>query len=279
MSEAGTVAIIGLGLIGGSLARDLAAHGMSILAYDRDETRVRAAIAAGIVVASLDETLAGVSRAETIIVALPVDAAIDALRRLAPFAADARLITDVGSTKTGIVAAATATGLAPRFVGSHPMAGDHRYGWEASRAGLFEDARVYLCAPRDASSDALTFASDLWRDLGAHPTLLPAEEHDRMLAWTSHLPHVLSAALALTLAGAGLDRQSLGPGGRDMTRIAGSSPEMWTAILRENAAEIDAALIAAEREIAEFRGALRHGDVDHAALHARFATARDWFGA
>ena len=157
------------------------------------------------------------------------------------------------------------------------MAGDHRYGWDASRNGLFQEARVYLCAPRDASSDALTCASNLWRDLGAHPTLLPAEEHDRMLAWTSHLPHVLSAALALTLAGAGLDRQSLGPGGRDMTRIAGSSPEMWTAILRENAAEIEVALTAAEREIAAFRGALRHAGVDTAPVHSRFERARDWF--
>ena len=98
-----------------------------------------------------------------------------------------------------------------------------------------------------------------------------------MLAWTSHLPHVLSAALALALAGAGLDRQSLGPGGSDMTRLAGSSPDMWTAILRENAAEIDVALTAAEREIAAFRGALRHGGVDPTTLHARFASARDWF--
>jgi len=277
VSEPSTVAIVGLGLMGGSLARDLAGRGMSILAYDRDEARVRAAMAAGVVQAALDQSLAGVARAETIIIALPVDAAIVALRRLAPHAGGARLITDVGSTKTGIVAAATATGLAPRFVGSHPMAGDHRFGWEASRPGLFRDARVYLCAPREASSDALTRASDFWHDLGAHPALMPAEEHDRMLAWTSHLPHVLSAALALTLAGAGLDRQSLGPGGRDMTRIAGSSPEMWTAILRENAAEVDAALVAAEREIAAFRGALRHGDVDHSALHARFESARDWF--
>jgi len=276
MSESGTVAIVGLGLIGGSLARDLAAHGTSILAYDRDESRVRAAVAAGVVAGALDETLAGVSRAETIVVALPVDAAIVALRRLAPHATGARLITDVGSTKTGIVAAATATGLAPRFVGSHPMAGDHRCGWEASRVGLFREARVYLCAPRDAGSDALVSASNFWRDLGAHPTLLAADEHDRMLAWTSHLPHVLAAALALALAGAGLDRQSLGPGGRDMTRIAGSSPEMWTAILRENAAEIDAALIAAERELAAFRGALRHADIDETALRARFAGARDW---
>jgi prephenate dehydrogenase len=279
MSESGTVAIIGLGLIGGSLARDLAARGMSILGYDRDHAQLRSAIDAGVVTDSLGENLAGVSRAETIVVALPVDAAIVALRRLAPYAAGARLITDVGSTKTGIVAAATAAGIAPHFIGSHPMAGDHRCGWEASRAGLFQDARVYLCAPREASSDALTSASNLWRDLGGHPTLLPAEEHDRMLAWTSHLPHVLSAALALTLAGADLDRHSLGPGGRDMTRLAGSSPEMWTAILRENAAEIEAALTAAEREIAAFRGALRRGDIDPAALHARFASARDWFAA
>ena len=274
-----TVAVIGVGLIGGSLARDLAAAGMRVLAYDRDAERVRAAMDSGVVVGAFDGTFSGVSGAETIVIALPVDAAIDALHRLAPHASGARLIMDVGSTKRGIVAAASAVGVAPRFVGSHPMAGDHRYGWEASRAGLFRDARVYLCPPREATSDAVSRASDLWRGLGAHPTVVEAAEHDRILAWTSHLPHVLSAALALALARAGLDRASLGPGGRDVTRLAGSSPEMWTAILRENAAEIDAALSAAELELAAFRHASRHAAADPEVLHARFAAARDWFAA
>ena len=279
MSEQRTVAVIGVGLIGGSLARDLADRGMRVLAYDRDAQRVRAAMDAGVVAAALSGGFDEIAAADTVVIALPVDAAIDALRRLAPHAGGARLITDVGSTKRGIVAAATASGLAAKFVGSHPMAGDHRYGWEASRAGLFREARVYLCPPPDATSEAVTAASDFWRDLGGHPSVIDADEHDRMLAWTSHLPHVLSAALALALARAGLDRALLGPGGRDVTRLAGSSPEMWTAILRENSTEIDAALGAAEREIAAFRGALRHAAVDAESLRARFASAHDWFAA
>ena len=104
---------------------------------------------------------------------------------------------------------------------------------------------------------------------------MSAEQHDLKLAWTSHLPHMVSTALALALARAGVDRADLGPGGRDVTRLAGSSPEMWTAIALENAPAIDSALAAAEVEIAAFRRAL--AQTDAAALHERFSAARIWF--
>ena len=122
------------------------------------------------------------------------------------------------------------------------MAGDHRSGWHASRAGLFTDAPVYLCPPRDATADSMQLARMFWIELGARPEPMSAEQHDLKLAWTSHLPHMVSTALALALARTGVDRIYLGPGGRDVTRLAGSSPEMWTAIALENASAIEGAL-------------------------------------
>jgi prephenate dehydrogenase len=268
-----TASIVGLGLIGGSLARDLAARGVRVRAYDTDERHLDDSVRAGIVSERIGPTLEDIA-ADLVVIAVPVDVAADVLRRAAPFAGGARLITDVGSTKTGIVEAARTLGIGHQFIGSHPMAGDHRSGWEASRAGLFSDARVYLC-PSGAPTQALDLACRLWTGLGAHPECVDATEHDRRLAWSSHLPHVVAASIAVAMANAGISRGDLGPGGRDVTRLAGSSPEVWTAIALENAAAIDAALAGAEREIASFRQALTNGDAGE--LRRRFVAARNWF--
>jgi prephenate dehydrogenase len=104
---------------------------------------------------------------------------------------------------------------------------------------------------------------------------MDAERHDQQLAWTSHLPHIVSTAVALALAGAGVGREDLGPGGRDITRLAGSSPDVWTAIASENAVALDDALAAAEVEIAAFRHALALSDTH--ALRERFTAANTWF--
>lgn len=269
-----SVAVVGLGLIGGSIAKDLAARGVEVEAYDPDAASLDDAVRSGVVSRTLDAALTS-SRADAVVIATPVDAAIDVLRILARANDRAALITDVGSTKGRIVAEAAALGLSDRFVGSHPMAGDHRSGWPAARPGLFSGARVYLCTPDRTPAELVARADAFWRALGAHPMTIDASAHDRTLAWTSHLPHVVSAALALALGGVGVGRDELGPGGRDITRLAGSSPEMWSAIVVENAAAIDAALAAAEQEVASFRRLLSRADAGE--LHSKFAAARAWF--
>ena len=269
------VAIVGLGLVGGSLARDLSALGIRVSAYDSDATQLAAAVRMNVIASALDETLDGIQRADIVVISTPVDAAVEILRRIAMTVAHVPLITDVGSTKVRIVEAARTLGLADRFVGSHPMAGDHRSGFDASRAGLFVDAPVYLCANREASAETLALATSLWKRVNARPERMTAEQHDLKLAWTSHLPHMVSTALALSLARARVHRGFLGPGGRDVTRLAGSSPEMWTAIAIENAPALDAALGRMERELATLRASIKRADQDD--LRARFEAARTWF--
>jgi prephenate dehydrogenase len=257
------------------VARDLAARGVRVSAYDADATHLAAAVRTNVVRSALDESLSGVRDADVVIIATPVDAAVTVLRRVVPYARRARLIMDVGSTKSRIVESAQELGIGDRFIGAHPMAGDHRSGWHASRAGLFTDAPVYLCPPRDATADSLQLARMFWIELGALPERMSAEQHDLKLAWTSHLPHMVSSALALALARTGVDRIYLGPGGRDVTRLAGSSPEMWTAIALENAPAIEAALRRTEKEIATLRDAIKRADQDD--LMARFREARAWW--
>lgn len=275
MSTIDSVAIVGLGLIGGSLARDLAAIGVRVSAYDPDAAHMASAMRANVVATALDASLDGVEDADVVVIAVPVNAALDVLRRVASRAKRARLITDAGSTKTRIVELASELGIGERFVGGHPLAGDHRSGWDASRAGLFAGARCFLCPTGVTSPLALELAESLWRSVGGTPELIGTKAHDLQLAWTSHLPHMVSAALALTLARAGVPRAELGPGGRDVTRLAGSSPEMWAAIALDNAPAMEVALREAEQEIANFRAALKQADAGK--VQARFAGARAWF--
>lgn len=263
-----SAAIIGLGLIGGSLARDLAARGVRVSAWDRDDVAVRAAADHGISPLGRDEPV------DVVVLAIPVLAARELLDKFAGRMDGVRLITDVGSTKRSIVEAAEGLGSGARFVGSHPLAGDHRSGWDASRTGLFEGARVYLSPTRSTDADALELARELWTIVGAVPEVMDAAEHDRRLACTSHLPHAASFALGRALRDAGISRFDLGPGGRDVTRLAGSSPEMWADILIDNAADVAPALDALESQLRTIRHLVANGY--HAQLRDLLAEARGW---
>ena len=232
------VGVIGLGLMGGSLARALAALGVQVLGYDRDGSSVDAAVAEGIVHQALDATLAGLERADVVVLATPVAATAALLTRFGRGLEGPSLIMDMASTKKSIVAAAEAAGLGPRYVGAHPLTGSHRSGWSASRATLFDDARVFLCPSASTTPQALRLAESFWRALRAGVEVLDAAEHDEQMAWRSHLPQAVSTTLALTLRQAGVSRSALGPGGRDMTRLAGGDPGLWTGIMSDNAPAI-----------------------------------------
>ena len=274
MREITSAAVVGLGLIGGSLARELAARGVRVLGYDRDPAAVRGALAEGGIHAALGVGWEGIEEVEVLILAVPVDAAPAVLASAVPHLPRARLITDVGSTKRSIVAAAQGLRVGERFIGAHPLAGDHRSGWSASRAGLFHGARVFLCPTADTAPPALELARKLWLTLGARPETIEAEEHDRRLAWSSHLPQAASTALALALATAGVAPGELGSGGQDATRLAGSSPGMWTGIALENREALVEALDALGARLDELRAALDRSD--ERAVRRFFAAGLHW---
>ncbi len=275
MKNRETVAVIGLGLIGGSVARALAANGVRVIAYDRDRSAVAAAILDGVVKSEISESLTECAEAGSIVISLPGDAARELIPRIGSASTSAALVMDVGSTKQLVVNAAEAAGIGSRFVGSHPLAGDHRSGWGSSRADMFKGQPVYLCATSTTTPEALAAARRFWIALGACPVSADASAHDSRMAWVSHLPHVLSSALALTLREAGIARKELGPGGCDMTRLAGSSPEMWSAIAGENAAAIEAAISAFERNLSELRAGVSSANIE--SFRARFSEGREWF--
>jgi prephenate dehydrogenase len=304
-----TIAVVGLGLMGGSLARDLAAKGHRVIGADADEEVVEAALAEGVIAGAFGVgeagtgtgtagrgrgtgtagrgtgtagtgtgrgTGGGVGEAGLVVVATPVRAAIRVVRWLAGAARGDAVITDLGSTKRSIVEAASAAGLGGRFVGGHPMAGDDRSGWSASRQGLFLGADVWLCPgePESGVECGVALVEALWEEVGARPRRIDAVAHDHVVAWTSHLPQLLVTALGRALNGAGVDRSRLGPGGREATRLAGSDPAMWTDILVDNADALEPALDALLEELVRLRRQV--AGLDDASLRAALDDTRRW---
>ena len=274
--DEGPCAILGLGLIGGSIARDLAVRNVRVFGFDTDAQTLSAARRARVISRVVDESLEQLREARMVILAVPVDAAADLLTRAAPFLGNATLITDVGSTKGTIVAHAQALKLGEKFVGSHPLTGDHRSGWTAARRASFLRAKVFVCPTRTSLPATIKLAHAFWRSLGALPVNMAAKTHDAEMAYTSHLPHLLSAALARTLSRANHPRSALGAGGRDATRLASSSPEMWSAIVAANGPNITRALDAYLKELRQLRKAASSGDA--AAIHELFTATTAWAG-
>lgn len=256
-----SVGVVGLGLIGGSLARDLAARGIRVQATDSDPASVRAALDAGVVHSELDSAL-NVDGIDALVLAVPLNAALHIIDHRADQLRRIPLVTDVCSTKHSISQVAVRAGLIDRFVGSHPLAGNHRSGWLSSRTDLFRAAPVYVCPAPGTPTPLIHSVCALWDSIGALPETMAPAAHDRLLASTSHLPQVIATALARTLARDAISLERLGPGGRDMTRLAGSSADLWTPIALDNATHLLAAIEGFELELATMREALIRSDAD-----------------
>jgi prephenate dehydrogenase len=266
-----TIAIVGLGLMGGSLARALRRTGMPlrIIGSSLERGAAERAVGAGVVDAAGDAASI-VEAADLVVFATPVGTTIAMLADLAP-RLRAALVTDVGSVKGPVMTAAAAAGL-DRFAGGHPLCGSHEAGWDASRADLFDGARVWVVAGKDAH--AAEQVASVWRSVGARPALIDAAAHDAEMARVSHLPQLVASALAAALAGTTTSAARLGPGGRDATRLAASPPELWADILTHNRDAVLGAATDVRRALDRLLHALATGDAD--GLVAELRAARDW---
>lgn len=270
-----TLGLLGLGAIGGSLARQAKLAGVAhVVGWSPEPAERVAAVQQG----ALDDAparAADVARAaDLLVLAAPPAANLDHLETLAPHLPAAAFVTDVGSVKRAIVTLAERLGLGARFAGSHPLAGTHRTGFEASRSDLFRGAVVYVtpCAGGDAAAREV---AHFWETvLGAHPVTLDAERHDAQLAATSHVPQVVASLLAHFLGRHTPPGASFGPGALDTTRLAASDPCLWTEILLMNRDEVLPALRALEEPLGAVERALEAGDGP--ALTAWLTVAADW---
>lgn len=264
MRRVRTLAVIGVGLVGGSLAAALRRAGAvsSIVGYDRDPQSLERAAALGIIDTASTSVSEAARGAELVVVAVPVRAVGPVLRDISGALDPGAVVTDVGSTKGDVVrvAAEELRERFPRFVPGHPIAGREASGVEAAVADLFRLARVVLTPTEATAPDALELVKACWEAAGAQVATMTAERHDRIFAAVSHLPHLLSFALVSEIAARedGAELAGFAAGGfRDFTRIAASSPEMWRDIALQNRAalldEIDryGARLAVFRELVE----------------------------
>ena len=272
----GTVlGIAGVGLIGGSIALRAHAAGATIIGYDRDPDALRAATAAGALDATAPDLGTLAERCTIVAIALPVDATIDVLATTPQFERP-ELVFDVASVKLPVVEAAR--GLT-HFVASHPLAGRETGGFGAADAALFEGRTWAIVPARDASRQARL--EGLVTALGARPLVLPAADHDRLVAISSHLPQLLSVVLGAQLAAAG-DADGrvydlCGPGMRSMLRLAHSDAALWAPIAQANATAVAEALEAVAAALQATAAGLQAGNVD--ALLAAFEGAHRAVGA
>lgn len=275
--------IIGVGLIGGSLARALRDAGAveEIVGCGRGAPNLERAVALGVIDRYEFDPAAAVAEADVVVVATTLGATRGVLEAIAPALAPHAIITDVGSAKCRVIDAARDTlGAAfARFVAGHPIAGTERSGVDASFKELFRNRRVVLTPEAETDPAAHTLIADMWRKAGAEVRDMNAAEHDEVLAATSHLPHVLAYALVecLTLMDESETIFDFAAGGfRDFTRIAASSPAMWSDIVMDNR---EALLVMLERYSSVFenvRSALEAHDRDTLlAVFERAKAARD----
>ncbi|QEL18231.1 prephenate dehydrogenase [Limnoglobus roseus] len=256
-----TLTILGVGLLGGSLGLAAKSRGLvrRVVGVGRDAARLREALAAGQLDESTTDLAAGVRIADLVVVCTPVDLIPQQVRELAEVAKAGCLVTDVGSTKSEIVARLRDP-LPNRvtFIGSHPMAGSEKKGSNHATPDLFQGRVTIITPTADTPPRASQAIHEFWERIGCRVVTMTPEEHDRAVALVSHLPHAVAAALAGVVDPALL---CVSAGGfRDTTRIASASAAIWEPIFRTNRREVLASCAAFAERFDEFRRLLEAED-------------------
>jgi len=256
-----TVAVVGVGLIGGSIGLALRERGLAhhVVGVGRNKQRLAIAEQCGTVTSTTTDLSAGVRNAELIVVCTPVDHIVDHVRQASRSCAADALITDAGSTKgricRGIESQPIPGGI---FVGSHPMAGSHKSGPEHARADLFDGSLTVVTPIENTREEHVGQIESFWRSLGSDVVRTGPEEHDQAVAAISHLPHIVASVLS---ASTSLSHLPLaGSGWRDTTRVAAGDAELWRQIVEDNRDHILQSLDNFAKVLTEFRDALAAGN-------------------
>lgn len=272
------LAIVGVGLLGGSVALAAKERGIAdrVIGIGRNPERLQSAVDAGVIDEFLIDLPEGNAPWTTVVIGTPVDRIAEDVQRIAAVSRPGTLITDVGSVKGSICEAVQSVGLpnGVSFAGAHPLAGSHKTGFEAARSNLFDEKVTVVMSEPSADGAAASAIRSFWEQLGSRVIEMSPAEHDAALATTSHLPHVTAAGLAATfhlphVTAAALAEtlpQRFFPfaasGFRDTTRIAAGDPDLWVAILLENADAVTESLVAFSESFSKFQAAIEKRDPD-----------------
>ena len=255
------LAIVGVGLLGGSIARAARDRFKTIIGIDSNFQALGFAKLHGIIDIECDCIIDGVHDCDVIVICTPVNSVASIARQVLSVVRSNAIVTDVGSTKANILQELAGQGNdGPYFVGSHPLAGSEHSGIEHSDGTLFRNRLVLTTPTPESSEQALAILHQFWQSLGAKVEAIDAETHDRILAQTSHLPHVLASALA-GMTPVEILKYTAG-GWRDTTRIAAGTPSMWTPILQANRNAILTTLRQFQARLGEFERMLEANNGD-----------------
>jgi prephenate dehydrogenase len=262
-----------MGLMGGSIARAIGRNGHhTVVGVDMNASTRDAALESGVVQQVFGSLSDFDGLCDVLIFATPVSATLSLMSTHAARLKRTPLVMDVGNVKAAVYEAAGTNGLQRVFVGSHPMCGSERSGFDASRPDMFDGAPVWLVADDGAP---LEDAERFWRGIGAAALRrTDGYAHDLLMGTASHMPQLISSVLGGTLGELNIARERLGPGGRDTTRLAGSSPELWLDTLTHNREAVLAPLTYFAERLERARAALENGD--HAMLLQLLTEAREW---
>lgn len=273
------ISIIGTGLIGGSLAKALRKSGFAgtIVGADHSESTLQTAVELGVIDRYSTDIAESVQGSDLIVLSVPVRQTESVLAQMLPALPAEAVITDVGSSKAHVVTAAERVlgDCMSRFVPGHPIAGREKSGVTAAETELFRDHRVILTPVESTRQDAIDLVTQMWESVGAQTSCLTVEQHDLVLAATSHLPHVLAYATVDTLAGTDYVEEifEFAAGGfRDFSRIASSDPVMWRDVCLTNKSAILDVLDHFESQLSEIRRAIETDDSDK--LTETFASSK-----
>lgn len=261
MERLGTVAIVGVGLIGGSIGLALRARGLAdrVIGIGRDRDRLAEAVTRGAIDEAETQLSRGVAHADVAVICTPVGRIAEDCILAASSGPSELLVTDAGSTKGEIVAAIERIPTAcKKFVAAHPIAGSEKSGVGAASADLFTGRTCILTPTALTSPDRLERARKFWGSLGFQVTNLDPWEHDKILALTSHLPHVVASALANSVPQG--YREFAAGAYRDGTRVAAADATLWAEIFLANKAAVLDAIDTFDLRLVEFRAALNSGD-------------------
>jgi len=273
--------IIGVGLIGGSFALALRKVGLvkHIVGVGRSQQNMHCAVARSVIDEIATDMASALHHADLVFLAMPVGQTAHIMAQIAPHLQANTIITDAGSTKQDVIAAARhhlPMQNRHHFVPGHPIAGAEQSGVQTAQADLYDKKHVILTPLPETSIDAVERVSQLWQACGAQVSLMPADEHDQVLAVTSHLPHILAFTLMNHLNHSTNHPENLlrfaGSGFRDFTRIASSSPEMWRDICLTNREALLGQIDAYQNELKLLQEMLKNNEGK--ALEQAFSRAR-----
>ena len=279
------ITIIGVGLIGGSLARALKERNLAkvVFGYGRDQSRLEEAQKSNIIDASSTNIKEAIDEANIIVIATPVGTFKDILHQIEPLISSNVIITDVGSTKSDIVNIVNDVlrDKSSYFIPAHPIAGKERSGFEVSDSKLYDGKKVIITPQETNSPESIDVIDQMWKNVGADVDFMSAESHDNLLGMTSHLPHMLAFSLVNYLVDQNPNASIYAGGGfKDFSRIASGDAIMWRDICLQNKNQIMNHLKGYQSTLDDLLEAIN--DEDSEKLGQLFTTAKktrdSWLG-